>query len=107
MTCLDSIRIEVKSAKYHDTPIYTNWSYIRLTEWDSRIQLIPEGHDKERVEGFSKPLDYDLTSTSVSDLFQYSIPSPSDSSSTSSSTPWILILFAGTTQNNKWAEMTR
>ncbi|CAF1339937.1 unnamed protein product, partial [Didymodactylos carnosus] len=42
-----------------------------------------------------------------SDLFQYSIPSPSDSSSTSSSTPWILILFAGTTQNNKWAEMTR
>ncbi|CAF1287253.1 unnamed protein product, partial [Didymodactylos carnosus] len=107
MTCLDSIRIEVKSVKYHDTLIYTNWSYIRLTEWDSRIQLISEGHDKERVEGFSKPLDYDLTSTSVSDLFQYSIPSPSDSSSTSSSTPWILILFAGTTQNNKWAEMTR
>ncbi|CAF2742626.1 unnamed protein product [Rotaria sp. Silwood2] len=107
MLCLDSIRIEVTSVEYQDdTPKHKTWS-IFPTNWDSRIQLVREGNDKETIEGTSRPLEHTIRSKTVNDLFVHSIPAPSDTSSTSSLKPWVLVLFAGNAHNNKWTEMAR
>ncbi|CAF4172155.1 unnamed protein product [Rotaria sp. Silwood2] len=106
MIRIESICIEVKEVKYGDNvprDLTATW----VKDWNSRIQLVQEGHDGKIILGEVKLLDDKYLSKAVNNLFSYSIPIPSDGSSVTSPKPWILELLAGKASSDKWTRMVR